>query len=157
MLKEIVEANDKIFTRAGFTGFGASSLDFEVQFDSKGPDLRASTTARTAVGIAILSRLNDEKIEIAFPTQVNMMAAPDGAVILPYARRAPRREPRNGDHGSHRAGQRPRRAGHRRAIRRADAGRRRSDPALVQAQQRRIAAALVVSTDTARSAQKRYR
>ncbi|TCP71455.1 mechanosensitive ion channel domain-containing protein [Sphingomonas sp. PP-CE-1G-424] len=84
MLKEIVEANDKIFTRAGFTGFGASSLDFEVQFDSKGPDYASFYDGRTAVGIAILKRFNDEKIEIAFPTQVNMMAAPDGSVVMPY-------------------------------------------------------------------------
>jgi small-conductance mechanosensitive channel len=84
MLKEIVEANDKIFIRAGFTGFGASSLDFEVQFDSKGPDYASFYDGRTAVGIAILKRFNDEKIEIAFPTQVNMTAAPDGSVVMPY-------------------------------------------------------------------------
>ncbi|MGU3390299.1 mechanosensitive ion channel family protein [Sphingomonas sp. M1A8_2b] len=84
MLKEIVEANDKIFTRAGFTGFGASSLDFEVQFDSKGPDYASFYDGRTAVGIAILKRFNDEKIEIAFPTQVNMTAAPNGSVVMPY-------------------------------------------------------------------------
>jgi small-conductance mechanosensitive channel len=87
MLKEIVEANDKIFTRAGFTGFGASSLDFEVQFDSKGPDYASFYDGRTAVGIAILKRFNDEQIEIAFPTQVNMTAAPDGSVVMPYPER----------------------------------------------------------------------
>ena len=66
---------------------GASSLDFEVQFDSKGPDYASFYDGRTAVGIAILKRFNDEKIEIAFPTQVNMMAAPDGSVVMPYAER----------------------------------------------------------------------
>lgn len=84
MLQEIVEANDKIFIRAGFIGFGASSLDFEVQFDSDGPDYASFYNGRTAVGIAILKRFNDEKIEIAFPTQVNMTAAPDGSVVMPY-------------------------------------------------------------------------
>ncbi len=84
MLKEIVEANGKIFIRAGFTGFGASSLDFEVQFDSTGPDYASFYTGRTAVGLAILQRLNDERIEIAFPTQVNLTAAPDGSSIMPY-------------------------------------------------------------------------
>ena len=84
MLKEIVEANDKIFTRAGFTGFGASSLDFEVQFDSKGPDYASFYDGRTAVGIAILKRFNDEKIEIAFPTQTTLTAAPDGSLVMPY-------------------------------------------------------------------------
>ncbi|HXH16451.1 MAG TPA: mechanosensitive ion channel family protein [Sphingomonas sp.] len=84
MLKEIVEANDKIFIRAGFTGFGASSLDFELQFDSDGPDYAGFYNGRSAVGIAILKRFNDEKIEIAFPTQVNMTAAADGSVVMPY-------------------------------------------------------------------------
>jgi small-conductance mechanosensitive channel len=93
MLKEIVEANDKIFTRAGFTGFGASSLDFEVQFDSKGPDYASFYDGRTAVGIAILKRFNDEKIEIAFPTQVNMMAAPDGSMVMPYPEIEASRDP----------------------------------------------------------------
>ncbi len=86
MLKEIVLANDKLFIRAGFIGFGASSLDFEVQFDSDGPDYASFYTGRTAVGIAILKRFNDEKIDIAFPTQVNMTAAPDGSIVMPYAR-----------------------------------------------------------------------
>jgi small-conductance mechanosensitive channel len=93
MLREIVEANDKIFTRAGFTGFGASSLDFEVQFDSKGPDYASFYDGRTAVGIAILKRFNDEKIEIAFPTQVNMMAAPDGSMVMPYPEIEAARDP----------------------------------------------------------------
>ncbi len=84
MLQEIVEANGKIFIRAGFTGFGASSLDFEVQFDSDGPDYKTFYDGRTAVGISILQRLNDEKIEIAFPTQTNLTAAPDGSLVMPY-------------------------------------------------------------------------
>ncbi|MEG3164975.1 mechanosensitive ion channel [Sphingomonas sp. PB2P19] len=84
MLQEIVEANGKTFIRAGFTGFGASSLDFEVQFDSDGPDYKAFYDGRTAVGIAILQRLNDEKIEIAFPTQTTLTAAPDGSLVMPY-------------------------------------------------------------------------
>jgi small-conductance mechanosensitive channel len=84
MLQEIVEANDKIFIRAGFTGFGASSLDFEVQFDSDGPDYKTFYDGRTAVGIAILQRFNGEKIEIAFPTQTTLTAAPDGSLVMPY-------------------------------------------------------------------------
>jgi small-conductance mechanosensitive channel len=84
MLKDVVEAQGKIFVRAGFTGFGASSLDFEVQFDSDGPDYASFYNGRTAVGIAILQRFNDEKIEIAFPTQVNLTAAPDGSMVMPF-------------------------------------------------------------------------
>ena len=84
MFQECVEACDRIFIRAGFTGFGASSLDFEVQFDSDGSDYTQFYSGRTAVGLAILKRLNDEKIDIAFPTQTTMTAAPDGTMIMPY-------------------------------------------------------------------------
>ncbi|WP_374944671.1 mechanosensitive ion channel family protein [Sphingomonas sp.] len=85
MLKEIVEAHGKTFIRAGFTGFGASSLDFEVQFDSDGADYAQFYDGRTAVGVAILKRFNDEKIDIAYPTQTSFTAAPDGTLVMPYA------------------------------------------------------------------------
>ncbi|WP_375422041.1 mechanosensitive ion channel family protein [uncultured Sphingomonas sp.] len=84
MFQEVVEANGAIFVRAGFVGFGASSLDFEVQFDSDGADYARFYDGRTAVGIALLKRLNDEKIDIAFPTQTTLTAAPDGTLIMPY-------------------------------------------------------------------------
>lgn len=85
MLKEIVEANDRIFIRAGFVGFGASSLDFELEFDSDGADYAAFYDGRTAVGIAILRRFNAEGIDIAYPTQTNFTAAPDGTLVMPYS------------------------------------------------------------------------
>jgi small-conductance mechanosensitive channel len=85
MLREIVEAHDRQFVRAGFTGFGASSLDFEVEFDSPGADYAAFYDARTAIGLAILRRFNDERIEIAYPTQTTFTAAPDGTLVMPYA------------------------------------------------------------------------
>ncbi len=84
MLKEIVEAEGRTFVRAGFTGFGASSLDFEVQFDSDGADYAQFYNGRTAVGIAILRRFNAEGIEIAYPTQTTFTAAPDGTIVMPY-------------------------------------------------------------------------
>jgi small-conductance mechanosensitive channel len=83
MLREVVEANDRIFVRCGFIGFGASSLDFELLFDSDGADYASFYDGRSAVGIAILRRFNAEGIEIAYPTQVNMTAAADGKVVDP--------------------------------------------------------------------------
>jgi small-conductance mechanosensitive channel len=85
MLKEIVEANGKSFVRAGFVGFGDSSLDFELEFDSDGPDYPSFYDGRTAIGLEILRRFNEEKIEIAYPTQTTFTAAPDGTMIMPYA------------------------------------------------------------------------
>lgn len=89
MLQEVVEAQGRTFVRAGFTGFGASSLDFEVLFDSPGANYADFYDGRTKVGLAILRRLNAEGIEIAYPTQVNFQAAPDGRVILPWPETAP--------------------------------------------------------------------
>lgn len=83
MLREIVEAEHRVFVRCGFVGFGASSLDFEVIFDSPGVDYTAFYDGRTAVGIAILRRFNAEGIEIAYPTQVNMTARADGSIVDP--------------------------------------------------------------------------
>ena len=84
MLQEIVEAHDRKFVRAGFTGFGDSSLDFDLQFDSDGANYMNFYTGRTAVGLAILKRFNDEGIDFAFPTQTTLTAAPDGTTIMPY-------------------------------------------------------------------------
>ncbi|WP_188054425.1 mechanosensitive ion channel family protein [Sphingosinithalassobacter sp. CS137] len=84
ILQEVVESCDRIFVRCGFVGFGASSLDFELEFDSEGPDYVAFYDGRTVVGIAIHKRFRDEGIEIAYPTQTTFTAAPDGTMVLPY-------------------------------------------------------------------------
>lgn len=84
MLKAIVEQHEAIFIRCGFTSFGASSLDFELLFDTAGPDYALFYEKRTAIGIAILKRFNDDGIEIAYPTQTSFTAAPDGTMVLPY-------------------------------------------------------------------------
>lgn len=85
MLREIVEQQGHSFLRAGFIGFGASSLDFELEFDVQGDDLDAFYAARNAIGMAILKRFADEGIEFAYPTQTTFTAAPDGRLVMPYA------------------------------------------------------------------------
>jgi small-conductance mechanosensitive channel len=89
ILQDIVEGNGRHFIRAGFTGFGASSLDFEVQFDSEGADYEQFYSGRTTIGLAILKRFNDEGIDIAYPTQVTFTAAPDGTLVMPYGEHHP--------------------------------------------------------------------
>lgn len=83
-LREIVEANGGVFVRCGFVGFGGSSLDFELEFDTEGADFATFYDARSAIGIAILKRFNDEGIDFAYPTQTSFTAAPDGTMTLPY-------------------------------------------------------------------------
>ncbi|MDB5696638.1 MAG: mechanosensitive ion channel protein MscS [Sphingomonas bacterium] len=79
MMKEVVEAEGKTFVRAGFMQFGASSYDFDVEFDSPEAAFQPFFDARHQVGLAIIRRLNDEGIALAYPTQTEF-SAPDEAV-----------------------------------------------------------------------------
>lgn len=85
MLKDVVEGCGQKFVRAGFLKFGDSSYDFDLEFDSEHAGFKEFFDARHAVGVAIIRRLNDEGIELAYPTQTGFTAAPDGGLILPYA------------------------------------------------------------------------
>lgn len=84
MLREIVEQSSGVFIRCGFVGFGASSIDFELDFDVMSSDFEVVFEARHRVGIAILERFNAERLEFAYPTQTSFTAAPDGSLVLPY-------------------------------------------------------------------------
>ena len=84
MLRSIVEAEHQSFVRSGFVNFGPSSLDFELEFDAPS-DFDEAYQARHRVGMAILKRFADEKIDFAYPTQTTFTAAPDGRMVMPYA------------------------------------------------------------------------
>jgi small-conductance mechanosensitive channel len=71
------------FDRAVFTGFGASSLDFELVFFVTDPALEAMLAARQAVGFAIVRRFAELGLEFAYPTQTTFTAAPDGRLVDP--------------------------------------------------------------------------
>ena len=83
--KEVVESCDKCsFVRCGMSGFGASSLDFALEFDVKSEVWQKVFDARSQVLIALLQRFNAEGIAFAYPTQTSFTAAPDGTLIMPY-------------------------------------------------------------------------
>ncbi|QNE31741.1 mechanosensitive ion channel family protein [Sphingomonas sp. NBWT7] len=84
ILKEEVEARSQIFVRAGFVNFGASTLDFELEFDTPFADFQHAYDARHKVGLAILRRFNSEGINLPFPIQTTYTAAPDGRLVMPY-------------------------------------------------------------------------
>ena len=84
MLKEIVEEQGQVFVRAGFVKFSPSTLDFEVEYDVMSHDFEDFYKARHAIGMAILKRFAEEKIDLAYPTQTTFTAAPDGRLIMPY-------------------------------------------------------------------------
>ena len=70
--------------RFGFTGFGASSLDFELIFGAGLHDRGIEFDVRQEVALAIIERFATEGIEFAYPTQTSFTAAPDGRAIMPY-------------------------------------------------------------------------
>ncbi|MGA0605165.1 mechanosensitive ion channel family protein [Phenylobacterium sp. VNQ135] len=84
ILREIVEAEGGVFVRAGFVNFGASALDFEVEYDVFRPDWDEVYAVRHRIGLAILRRFRAEGVEFAYPTQTTFTAAPDGRMIMPY-------------------------------------------------------------------------
>ncbi|MEO1169091.1 MAG: mechanosensitive ion channel family protein [Pseudomonadota bacterium] len=84
ILRDIINAQGHTFIRSGFTGFGDSSLDYELQFDVQSADYEVVYDARHAVGVAIFKRFAEEGLEFAYPTQTTFTAAPDGEMILPY-------------------------------------------------------------------------
>ncbi len=85
IVKEIVESCDKCaFVRCGMAGFGASSLDYALEFDVKSEVWQKVFDARHQVLVALVARFNQEGIEFAYPTQTSFTAAPDGSLIMPY-------------------------------------------------------------------------
>lgn len=71
--------------RCVLTGFGASSLDYELLFFHKGRDAEALFAKRQAIVIDLLRRFAAAGIEFAYPTQTTFTAAPDGKLVMPYA------------------------------------------------------------------------
>ena len=85
IVKEIVASCEKCaFVRCGMSGFGASSLDYALEFDVKSEVWQKVFDARHQVLTALLARFNREGIEFAYPTQTSFTAAPDGSLIMPY-------------------------------------------------------------------------
>lgn len=85
MLERIVDQCGHRFAYAGFVGFGDSSINFELEFDSMDSGFAAFHAARHQVGLAIAKEFAAEGIEFAYPTQTSFTAAPDGKLIYPYA------------------------------------------------------------------------
>jgi small-conductance mechanosensitive channel len=85
MLKEIVERHDKAeLVRCGMTGFGASTLDFELQVDIRSLDYDEVFRTRSEICIDILDAFNEANIQMAYPSQTTFTAAPDGSLVMPY-------------------------------------------------------------------------
>jgi small-conductance mechanosensitive channel len=91
IVREAVEAQDKTsFIRCGLTGFGASSLDFELHFDVHTSDYEIAFATRHAICVEMARRFREAGIAFAYPTQTSFTAAPDGTLVMPYAEPAPK-------------------------------------------------------------------
>lgn len=85
LVRRIVEQEDKCkLVRCGIASFGASSIDFELQFDVMSEVYDEVFNARHQVLLAIVRAFNQEGIVIAYPTQVTYSAAPNGALVMPW-------------------------------------------------------------------------
>jgi len=90
LVKGAVEARKGCtFVRCAILGFGPSSIDFELLYDSRSVDVNKVAADRTAVALAVLRTLGEHQIKFAYPTQTTFTAAPDGTMIMPYAAPAP--------------------------------------------------------------------
>ena len=79
MIRDIVRAQDKgEFVRCGLVNFGASTLDFELQFDVRSELYDEVFQARHAVLVGILAAFARARIDLAFPTQVTVTADATG-------------------------------------------------------------------------------
>jgi len=77
--KRVVEAEGKcVLVRCGLIGFGASSLDFEMQYDVHSELYDEVFTARHNISIALMRAFAAEGIDWAWPTQATVLADADG-------------------------------------------------------------------------------
>lgn len=83
-LEKIVDAiPDCRFDRANFTTFAPSGIDFELIFFVLKPDAATMFATRQKVAFAINRRFRELDIDFAFPTQVSLLAGPDGKIVPP--------------------------------------------------------------------------
>jgi small-conductance mechanosensitive channel len=84
LMEAEVERAGHRFVRAGFTGFGPSSIDFEMFFEVDTGDIVEAIAARQTVALGILRAFKERGIDFAYPTQTNFTAGPDGEMMMPY-------------------------------------------------------------------------
>jgi small-conductance mechanosensitive channel len=72
------------FVRCALKAFSASSIDYELIFDSRATDANKVAADRTAVALAVLRAFAEHGLQFAYPTQTSFTAAPDGRMVMPY-------------------------------------------------------------------------
>jgi small-conductance mechanosensitive channel len=72
------------FVRCDIVNLAASSIDYEMIFESATVDADMVGADRTAVVVELVRTFALRGIEFAYPTQTTFTAAPDGTMIMPY-------------------------------------------------------------------------
>lgn len=86
LLERVVASHVRCsYVRASMSGFGASSLDYELVFDTLTADPRETADIKSEVLIAVLKSFAEAGISFAYPTQTTFTAAPDGTLVMPWA------------------------------------------------------------------------
>ncbi len=76
-VREIIEAQDNTrFDRAHFTALGEFALQYEAVYYILSPDYNTYMDIHQAVNLALVKRLQSERVEFAYPTQVVHLARP---------------------------------------------------------------------------------
>lgn len=85
LAKSAVESREGChFVRCAILGFGASSIDFELIYDSPSVDWNEVAADRTSIAIALMRAFAKHGLEFAYPTQTTYTAAPDGTLVMPW-------------------------------------------------------------------------
>jgi small-conductance mechanosensitive channel len=72
LLKQAVESQGYTLVHGGLNGFAASGLSYDVEFESTAADFPPE--ARDQVAAAILAMFRDNRIDLAYPTQISLVA-----------------------------------------------------------------------------------
>lgn len=76
LVREIIEAEEKArFDRAHFSGYGDSSLDFEVVYYVLEPDYNVYMDVQQSINLEIFRRFEELGLEFAFPTRTLYVAS----------------------------------------------------------------------------------
>lgn len=83
-IKEHIDTVETVtFDRAHFTGFGDSSLNFEIVFWVEKPDYVIFMDKTQEVNLGIMRRFAKEGVDFAYPTRTLFIAGPSGEAIDP--------------------------------------------------------------------------
>ncbi|MGJ3230547.1 MAG: mechanosensitive ion channel family protein [Oceanicaulis sp.] len=83
-IKEHIDTVELVtFDRAHFTGFGDSSLNFEIVFWVEKPDYVIFMDKTQEVNLGIMRRFAAEGVDFAYPTRTVFIAGPGGEAIDP--------------------------------------------------------------------------